>query len=85
MKYTNPWAQGTEPKEYNRSVEPIEYNGCQIIKVHQFQYDLIKSGVCIAQRCGLEGVKRCADIVSDLLFPTFEDVRERMLEKYGQY
>lgn len=85
MKYTNPWAKDSEPKEYNRGGDPIEYNGCQIVKVHPFQYDLIKAGTCIAQRCGLEGVKRCADVVADLMFPTFEDVHARMLEKYGQY
>lgn len=85
MNYTNPWAKEYEPKEYIRNTEPIEYGGCQIVKVHSTQYDLIKSGVCIAQRCSLEGVKTCADIVSDLLFPTFHDVRERMLEKYGRY
>lgn len=85
MIYTNPWAKEYEPKEYTRPGEAIDYNGCQIVKVHPTQYDLVKSGVCIAQRCGLEGVKVCADIVSDLLFPTFHDVRGRMLEKHGRY
>jgi hypothetical protein len=85
MTYTNPWAKEYEPKEYTRNIEPVEYNGCQIVKVHPTQYDLVKSGICIAQRWGLEGVKVCADVVADLLFPTFQDVRERMLEKYGHY
>lgn len=85
MTYINPWAKDYEPKEYTRNATPIDYNGCQIVKVHQFQYDVVKNGVCIGQRCGMEGAKMCADIVSDMLFPTFEDVRERMLVKYGQY
>lgn len=85
MIYTNPWAKEYEPKEYNRGGEPIEYSGCQIVKVHPTQYDVVKSGVCIAQRAGLEGAKKCADSVVDLLFPTYHDVQERMLEKHGHY
>ena len=85
IKYINPWAKDHEPKEYTRTANVIEYSGCQIVKVHTTQYDLVKNGVCIAQRCGIEGVKNCADIVSDLMFPTYLDVRERMLEKIGNY
>lgn len=85
FKYKNPWAKEYEQKEYTRSSTPIDYNGCQIVKIHSTQYDLVKAGVCIAQRCGLEGIKACADIVSDIMFPTFLDVRERMLESKGHY
>jgi hypothetical protein len=85
MTYINPWAKEYEPKTYIRNVEPIQYNDCQIVKVHSTQYDVVKNGVCIAQRCGIEGVKKCADSVSDLMFPTFDDVRDRMLEKVGHY
>jgi hypothetical protein len=81
--YLNPWAGPSEPKEYSRNVNPIEYNGCQIFRVHQTQFDVVKAGVCISQRGGLEGAKKCADAVSDLMFPSFHDVRSRMLETYG--
>jgi hypothetical protein len=85
MTYVNPWAKEYEPKTYNRNIEPLEYSGCQIFKVHSTQYDVVKSGLCIAQRSGLEGAKQCADIVKDLLFPSFDDVQLRMLEATGHY
>jgi len=82
-RYQNPLAGPSEPKEYTRNVNPIEYNGCQIFIVTLHQFDVVKAGVCISQRGGLEGAKKCADAVSDLMFPSFTDVRSRMLETYG--
>lgn len=83
FRYTNPWARNNEPKEYIRFDKPTEYNGCQIFHVHQNQFDVVKAGVCISQRGGLEGAKKCADVVADLMFPSFHDVRSQMLEKHG--
>jgi hypothetical protein len=77
-RYTNPWARSTEPTEYVRTVAPIEYSGCQLFHVFPKQWDTVKNGVCIAQRCAIEGAKYAADSVSDLLFPTYHDVRDRL-------
>ncbi len=81
--YHNPWAGQNGPQDFKRDVEPIEHCDCQIFRVHQHQYDVVKAGVCISQRGGLQGAKLVAEAVSDLIFPTFHDVRARMLEKHG--
>lgn len=82
-RYRNPWAKPSEPQEYIRHVEPFNHAGCQIYHVHPDQWDVVKSGVCIMQRSGRSGSIQCAEVVQDIEAPTFEDVRERMLEKYG--
>ncbi len=81
--YRNPWAKPHEPQFFTRSVDPIEYKGCLIFHVLGLQWDVVKAGVCIAQRTWIEGAKQAAEDVSDLPFPNFEDVRKRMLERYG--
>lgn len=81
--FRNPWAKPTEPQDYVRNIEPVEYLGCEIFHVFPNQFDVVKSGVCISQRVGMEGAKQAAEVVSDLLFPNFDDVRKRMLERYG--
>jgi len=83
--YRNPWARMFEPQEYTRTAEPIEYRGCQIFRVLPTQWDVVKAGVCIAQRTGLEGAKACAAIVEDMESPTHDDVKERMFLEYGHY
>ena len=76
--YRNPWAKPYEPQDYNRVCPPpIEYAGCQLYHVLHNQWDTVKAGTCIAQRCGIEGAKHAADLVADLMFPSFQDVRER--------
>lgn len=82
-RYLNPWARVGEKPEYTRFIPPIEYQGCQIYRVHQAQFDVVKAGVCISQRGSLDGAKKCADVVIDLEKPSFVDVRNRMLERYG--
>lgn len=81
--YANPWAKPFEPQEYRRTVEPIDHAGAQIFRVCDKQYDVVKGGTCITQRAGLSGAKLAAESVADLMFPTFHDVRERMLERRG--
>lgn len=83
--YGNPWAREYEPKHYTSNAKPVEHAGCQIFRVHPSQYDVVKSGMCIAQRVGLSGAKLCAEVVQGMDAPTFEDVRERMLARFGHY
>jgi len=84
MTYTNPWAKDNEPKIYTRNAVPVDYKDCQIVKVNSNQYDVVKSGVCIGQRGGLEGAKKIADLVKDMDNPTYEDVRERQFNPIGE-
>ncbi|MFA5165383.1 MAG: hypothetical protein WC481_07460 [Candidatus Omnitrophota bacterium] len=77
MTYRNPWAKIGEPEDYTTSAPPIEWAGCEIYHVLPKQWDVVKAGTCIAQRAGLGGAKAAAEIVADLLMPTYEDVRER--------
>jgi hypothetical protein len=81
--YRNPWAAPHEPQEYRRDVEPIEYEGCLIFRVTKAQFDVVKNGVCIAQRGGLDGAKLASEVVMDMDNATFADVRDLMLLKYG--
>lgn len=81
--YRNPWAKPHEPQEYTRHVAPTEHMGCQIFHVLTDQWDVVKNGECIAQRAGKRGAMECAEVVEDLDTPTYEDVRARMLERFG--
>ena len=86
VTYTNPWhipGNFYSPKEFTRDIKPIIHAGCEIYKVNKDQYDVVKSGVCIAQRAGLNGAKKCAEAVEDLPNPTYHDVWGRMMEKHG--
>lgn len=76
--YRNPWAKPHEPQDYTRNCpDPIEHAGCQIFHVLPEQWDVVKGGMCIAQRAGLEGAKHAAELVVDLMFPTYMDIWER--------
>lgn len=80
--YKNPWAKPHEPQEYIRNVEPFVHAGCQIFHVLPDQWDVVKNNVCISQRAGKRSAMECAEVVEDMDTPTFEDVRERMLERF---
>lgn len=81
--YRNPWAKPHEPQEYTRNVEPFDHAGCQIYHVLPDQWDVVKAGVCIAQRVTKSGAMYAAELVDDLLAPSFHDVRERALAETG--
>ena len=83
--YKNPWAKPHEPQEYVRNVEPFVHAGCQIFHVLPDQWDVVKNGVCIAQRAGKRGAMACAEIVDGMDTPTYKDVGARMLERFGHY
>ena len=83
--YRNPWAKPYEPQEYIRNVEPFDHSGCQIYHAFPDQWDVVKSGTCIAQRAGKGGAMRCAEAVADIEAPTYEDARAMMLIRYGYW
>jgi hypothetical protein len=78
-RYRNPWAKPHEPQDYTRNVDPIEHKGCLIFHVLPDQWDVVRDGVCIAQRVSLDGAKYAAEMVRDVTAPTHEDVWERQL------
>jgi hypothetical protein len=84
ITYRNPWARLTEPATYKTDKPAILHAGCEIYHVLPEQWDVVKAGTCIAQRAGLAGAKLCAEAVEDLLMPTYVDVQERMLAKWGR-
>ncbi len=83
-EYVNPWAGLGERGIYATDAPGIAHAGCLIYHVKPQQWDVVKAGVCIAQLAGLERAKKCAEAVEDLMFPTYEDVRERMLQRHGR-
>ncbi len=83
--YRNPWAKPHEPQYYIRNVEPFDHAGCQIYHALPDQWDVVKAGVCISQRTDRSGAIQCAEVVQDMEAPTYQDVRDRMLERYGHY
>jgi len=82
--YRNPWSDQRNPQDYHTDAKPICHAGCEIYHVAPQQWDVVKAGACISQRAGLDGAKLAADAVSDLLTPTFEDVRVRMMAMRGR-
>ena len=86
ITYINPWARVNEPKEYKRCNVPIiEYANCTIVQISDDQWDVVKSGKCIAQRAGKSSAMQVADIVSDIMCPDYSIVQERMLCMYDHY
>lgn len=83
MTYRNPWAKPHESQVFETDSTPILHAGAEIYK-HSSYFDVVKAGTCITERGSIEEAKRCAEVVSDLLCPTYQDVRERMLAKYGR-
>ena len=81
--YKNPWCRPTEDPLFHTYAKPLEHAGCQIYHVYKDQWDVVKAGTCITQRCGFAGAKQAAEIVEDLLSPSYEDVRGRMFDQYG--
>lgn len=53
-------------KTFTCNVKPIFHADCEIYKRHKDHFDVVKSGVCIAQRAGLENAKKCAEAVKDI-------------------
>ena len=67
--YKNPWyvpGQSYSMETFTCNVKPIFHAGCEIYKRHKDHFDVVKSGVCIAQRAGLENAKRCAEAVNGI-------------------
>lgn len=85
MKYSykNPWFKVGQDPDYHTDVEPITFEGYLIYHILPNQYDVVKNGVCISQRAGLNGAKLAAESVINISNPTYEDVYDRMMELYG--
>lgn len=63
--YKNPWHKPRQPMygpaHYRCDAAPIEYRGFQIYRRLPECFDVVKNGVCIHQRAGLNGAKRAID------------------------
>jgi HD superfamily phosphohydrolase YqeK len=84
--YRNPWHKDTlvdKGSTFSTDKAPILHAGCEIYERIPHCFDVVKAGCCITQRAGMDGAKQCAEIVADLLTPTPDDVRGRMIERYG--
>jgi hypothetical protein len=85
--YRNPWHHSghlDSPEFFSTDKPALLWEGCEIFHVLPEQWDVVKSGTCITQRAGLKGAKQAAEVVADLPMPSYLDVQERMLEKYGR-
>ena len=64
--YKNPWYDPKNPNsrtEFESDSEPTESNGCLIYIRQEFGYpvyDVVKDGVCVAQRNGPDGARVAA-------------------------
>lgn len=66
-KYKNPWAAKSKhysPAFYDTNVEPVDHRGYLIFERIPMQADIVKNGVCIAQR-GIKGAKGFIDKIHD--------------------
>ena len=81
--YRNPWATLHGSQTYHTDAAPIMHAGAELYHVAPKQWDVVRNGECISQRGGKIGAMIAAEVVADMLMPTFEDVRTRMFERYG--
>ena len=61
-RYRNPWHTPGKPEygppEYTTGVKPTEYRGYLIYqRISGHVWDVVKDGVCITQRAGINGAK----------------------------
>lgn len=63
--YRNPWHKtngGYGPAMYETSAKPVVYGGYEIFeRVAGHVWDVVKDGVCITQRAGINGAKQAID------------------------
>lgn len=66
-KYKNPWfntGKDNGPELFECDKDPVEYNGCLIYEREEFGYkvfDVVKDGICVAQRAGPRGAREAVD------------------------
>lgn len=67
-EYANPWhkphGKGYGPDVYRTDAKPREYRGYLIFeRIPAVCWDVVKDGVCVTQRAGLNGAKRAIDAI----------------------
>lgn len=83
MRYKNTWhnPNNRNSKEFfDTDAKPVYYKGYNIFRRLPECYDIVKDGVCIHQRAGLNGAKRTID---RLTFQprTWDDIIEEQREQ----
>jgi hypothetical protein len=72
--YRNPWhkSNGTQgPQFYETEAKPLEYAGCLIYeRIRGACWDVVRDGVCLHQRAGLNGAKAAAEMAREHDYPT---------------
>lgn len=81
MKYSykNPWYKENQhygPEFYQTDIEPKKCGRALIFHRIKDCWDVVREGVCIAQRTGFEGARLMALDVDKLDSPTYQDVRD---------
>jgi hypothetical protein len=64
--YKNPWHKPGKPEYgpamYETSAQPIEHASCLIYqRIPGRVWDVVKNGVCLTQRAGINGAKQAAE------------------------
>ena len=69
VTYRNPWHNPSKlcggPAFYRADSKPVVYRGCHIYRIQHGHYDVVKSGICLTQRGGLQGAKLAIDNMLD--------------------
>jgi hypothetical protein len=67
VSYLNPWSPylRDSEREFKTRVKPVQHRGFKIYQRIPNSFEVVKDGVCVAQRAGLEGAKRAIDNLLD--------------------
>jgi hypothetical protein len=70
VSYRNPWHDPRDarygPAFYTTSARPTRHAGHEIYHRHESCWDVVKDGVCVAQRAGFNGAKRAAEAAEEI-------------------
>ena len=61
------WRKSLGPEVYESDSEPVEHSGFLIYRRQEFGYpifDVVKNGICVAQRAGPNGAKQAAEMLA---------------------
>ncbi len=68
-EYLNPWHKGGKaeygPRSYTTDAKPTAYRGFLLYQRLHPSVDVVKGGVCVAQRGGLRGARGAVDAFHD--------------------
>lgn len=73
-KYRNPWHKPPHeaygPAFYTTDAKPLEHAGCLIYeRIKGVCWDVVRKGVCLHQRAGLDGAKAAAELARKHRYP----------------